>query len=174
MRTRKWATRLVFVGVAAIALAAALEIVLSRSDTPRPLPPADRGGTTTLIQVPTTTSGELEALPRCEAQQLALAIKRPDSSSVAVVELRHVRGRPCRVGLRIDLRVFAHDGEPVALLSFNGSGRFSGDISPDMSFLASFGFLPRCGQRGPFLAVVTVGPHKARRRLAHPRACETH
>jgi hypothetical protein len=170
---RKWATRLVFVGVAAIALAAALAIVLSRNDTPRPLPAAERGGTTTLIQVPTTTSGELESLPRCEAQQLAIALKRLGRSPF--VELRHVRGRPCRVGrMRIDLRVYARDGKPVALLSFNGSGRFSGDIAPDTSFLAAFVFLPRCGQHGPFLAVVAAGPYTAKRRLPDPRACQTH
>jgi hypothetical protein len=170
---RKWATRLVFVGVGAIALAATLQIVLSRSDTPRPLPAADGGGTTTLIQAPATTSGELESLPRCEAQQLALALKRLGDSPF--VELRHVRGRPCRVGrMRIDLRVYSGDGERVALLSFNGSGRFSGNIAPDTSFLAAFVFLPWCGQRGPFLAVVAAGPYTAKRRLAHPRACQTH
>jgi hypothetical protein len=170
---RKWATRLVFVGVGAIALAAALQIVLSRGDTPRPLPAADGGGTTTLIQSPATTSGELESLPRCEAQQLALALKRLGGSPV--VELRHVRGRPCRVGrMRIDLRVYARGREQVALLSFDGSGRFSGDIAPDTSFLASFDFRPWCGQRGPFLAAVAAGPYTAKQRLAHPRACQTH
>jgi hypothetical protein len=170
---RKWATRLVLVGIAAIALAAALAIVLSRSDTPRPLPAADRGATTTLVQAPTTTLGELESLPRCEAQQLALALKRLGGSPF--VELRHVRGSPCHVGrMRIDLRVYARGGEPVALLSFNGSGRFSGDIAHDTSFLAAFVFLPRCGQRGPFLAVVAAGPYTAKRTLPHPRACQTH
>jgi hypothetical protein len=174
VRTPKWATRLVFVGVAGIALAAALEIVLSRRDTPRPLPAADTGGATTLAKVPTTTSGEPESLPRCEAQQLALGIKRPRLSSVAVVQLRHVRGRPCVVRMRINLRVFARDREPVALLSFDGSGRFLGEIESGAPLLAGFGFQPWCGQRGPFLAVVTVGPYKARRSLPHPRACETH
>ena len=119
------------------------------------------------------TSGELESRPRCEAQQLALALKRLGGSPF--VELRHVRGRPCRVSrMRIDLRVYARDGEPVALLSFNGSGRFSGDIAPDTSFLAAFVFLPKCGQGGPFLAVVAAGPYTAKRRLPHPRACQTH
>jgi hypothetical protein len=76
--------------------------------------------------------------------------------------------------MRIDLRVYARGGEPVAILSFNGSGRFSGDIAPDTSFLAAFVFLPSCGQRGPFLAVVAAGPYTAKRRLPHPRACQTH
>jgi hypothetical protein len=123
---------------------------------------------------PTPTSGERKSPSRCDAQQLALAIKRPRlSSSAAVVELRHVRGRSCIVGMRINLRVFAADGEPVALLSFDGSGRFRGEIEPGTSLLAGFSFLPWCGQRGPFLAVVTSGPFKARRTLPHPRACET-
>jgi hypothetical protein len=76
--------------------------------------------------------------------------------------------------MRIDLHVYARHGEPVALLSFNGSGRFSGDIAPDTSFLAALVFLPRCGQRGPFLAVVAAGPYTAKRTLPHPRACQTH
>jgi hypothetical protein len=123
---------------------------------------------------PTPTSGERESPSRCDAQQLALTIKRPRlSSSVAVVQLRHVRGRACVVGTRINLRVFAVDGERVALLSFDGSGRFRGEMEPGTSLLAGFSFLPWCGQRGPFLAVVTAGSHKARRTLPHPRACET-
>jgi hypothetical protein len=122
---------------------------------------------------PTPTSGERESPPRCHAQQLALAIKPRLSSSVPVVELRHVRGRSCVVGMPINLRIFAVDGEPVALLSFDGSGRFRGEIEPGTSLLAGFSFLPWCGQRGPFLAVVTAGPYKARRTLPHPRACET-
>jgi hypothetical protein len=75
--------------------------------------------------------------------------------------------------MRINLRVFARDREPVALLSFDGSGRFLGEIEPGTTLLAGFGFLPWCGQRGPFLAVVDAGPYKARRELPHPRACET-
>jgi hypothetical protein len=123
---------------------------------------------------PTPTSGERESPPRCEAQQLALAIKRPRLSSVAVVQLRHVRGRPCVVGMRINLRVFARDGEPVALLSFDGSGRFLGEMERGTPLLAGLGFLPWSGQRGPFLGVVTAGPYTAKRRLPHPRACQTH
>jgi hypothetical protein len=123
---------------------------------------------------PTPTSGERESPPRCDAQQLALAIKPRLSSSVAVVELRHVRGISCVVGMRINLRVFAADAEPVALLSFDGSGRFRGEIEPGTSLVAGFSVLPWCGQRGPFLAVATAGPYKARRTLPHPRACETH
>src|SRR5215211_7276408 len=114
---------------------------------------------------PTPTSGERESPPRCDAQQLALAIKPRLSSSVAVVELRHVRGISCVVGMRINLRVFAADAEPVALLSFDGSGRFRGEIEPGTSLVAGFSVLPWCGQRGPFLAVATAGPYKARRTL---------
>jgi hypothetical protein len=172
MLKRTWIGYLTVFAVAAIALAGTLDALPLPDRTAHPARGfTEKKGWTSYV--PLDPGTESESLEPCRPGQLALAIKRLPGGSA--VELSHVSGEPCRVPrMRIDLRVRAAHGQPVAQLVFNGSGRFSGDISPDMTFLATFTFLPRCNQRGPFQATVAVGPYLAERQLRHPRACVTH
>jgi hypothetical protein len=167
---RSWLGYLAILVVATIGVAAGVDAVITR-DGEEHADDRGAGRNTSATRPPVTTRPVL--LDPCRPGQLALAIGR--LSGTAVVELTHLRGEPCLVRrVKIDLRVRARDGQPVARLVFDGSGRFAGEIGPDLSFIAAFTFLPRCGQRGPFLASATLTSYSARRELPDPRACVTH
>ena len=120
---------------------------------------------------PTPTSGEHESPPRCDTQQLALAIKRPRLSSFSCrCRATSRAGKVLRRGdadqsARFRCRRRASRASLIRWLR-QVPGRDRAGYVPS----CRFSFLPWCGQRGPFLAVVTAGPYKARRELPHPGA----
>jgi hypothetical protein len=100
--------------------------------------------------------------PRCTAQQLALAIDV--LAGDATIVLRHVWGNSCRLArLPVELTVKGRVGRRVRLA--NTEPGVGGD-SPGFERLINITYLPRCGQRGPFDALVNAGPYTARRTLS--------
>jgi hypothetical protein len=91
-----------------------------------------------------------------------------------VIVLRHVHGERChRRGLILSLTVTDRDGESeeVSLASEAGVLDLSGDFLPDFEEVEGFNYLPRCGQRGPFVASARADGYSARRRIAVSPAC---
>jgi hypothetical protein len=102
-------------------------------------------------------------LPRCTAQQIAVAIEAPGGSATIVV--RHAWGKPCHLArLPIDLAVWDRTRRRVRLAEVQSG--VAGDFSRGFERLINITYLPNCDQRGPFLAVVNVGPYVARRTLS--------
>jgi hypothetical protein len=95
------------------------------------------------------------AKPRpCSPGQLALELATRDERPVVVV--RHARGPRC-IAPDYEVLVEAPQGE---LLVQEGSP--GGLFAPGVEWERTLRFQPRCDQRGPFSAVVRVGPYSAR------------
>jgi hypothetical protein len=123
-------------------------------------------------QVPRGSSSQATVLPRCRHDQLALSLEKLGGDQVIV--LRHVHGERChRGGLILSLTVTDRDGESeqVSLASEAGVLDLSGDFLPDFEEVEGFNYLPRCGQRGPFVATARADGYSARRRIAVSPAC---
>jgi hypothetical protein len=90
-----------------------------------------------------------------------------------VIVLRHVRGERChRGGLILSLTITDRDGKSERVpLGAEGGLDLSGDFLPDFEEVEGFNYLPRCGQRGPFVATARVDGYSARRRIAVSPAC---
>ena len=104
--------------------------------------------------------------PRCTAQQIAVAIEVLGGSASIVV--RHVWGKPCHLArLPIDLAVWDRSGRRVRLVrSGVAQSGIAGDFSPRFERLIDITYVRDCDYRGPFLAVVNVGPYGARATLS--------
>jgi hypothetical protein len=109
-------------------------------------------------------------LPRCTSEQIAASIDVLGGS--ATVAVRHARGRACHLAsLPVHLRVWDRAGEPLRLPTTEGAeipSRVGGDFSRGFERLINITYFPpwNCDERGPFLAVVKVGPYVARRPLS--------
>lgn len=80
--------------------------------------------------------------------------------------VRHVWGKPCHLNrLPVDLTVKDWAGGPVRLTTASESV-VAGTFAPDFERLINITYLPKCDQRGPFVAFVNVGPYSARRKLS--------
>jgi hypothetical protein len=147
--------------VAVLAVAGAVDAVhSSEANAPRTLPrPATRETT--------SAAGTSEALPRCTAQNIGVAVDVLGGSATVVV--RHVWGRPCHlVALPVRLSVTDRRGKR-ARLETNGSPSeraVDGDFAPGFERLIDIPYLANCDRRGPFTAFITVGAYSAQRRLS--------
>jgi hypothetical protein len=123
-------------------------------------------------QVPSGSPSQAAVLPRCRHDQLALSLEKLGGDQVIV--LRHVRGERCHGGgLILSLTVADRDGksEGVSLAAEAGVVNLSGDFLPDFEEIEAFNYLPRCRQRGPFIATARVDGYSARRRIDVSPSC---
>lgn len=150
---RKASTWVLLVALAAVALAATVDVLLSDDSdesapaTTRSREPSSRAGATT------------RDIPRCERSQLRLVIEILDGTPTAAVQ--HVRGGLCET-----------ENLPISITISEGRGRVLGPIgafggwwSPNSQHFVQFRYSPACNERGPFLAVVRAGPYTAQRRI---------
>jgi hypothetical protein len=160
-KMRAWLTRVIVAALVILGIVAAIEAV--RSDS-RAEPGSMRGDVRPAQPRSQTGSAVTdEPSPRCTAQQLALAIDV--LAGDATIVLRHVWGSSCRLGrLPVELTVKDRAGRRVRLADTEPG--VEGDFSPGFERLINITYLPRCGQRGPFDALVNVGPYTARRTLS--------
>lgn len=122
--------------------------------------------------IPSGSSSQATALPRCKRDQLALSFEVLGGDQV--VALRHVRGKLCdRAGLLLALTVTDREGnrEQLPLAPEGGVLNLSGDFSPGFEEVEGFNYMPRCGQRGPFVATARAGGYSARRTIAAAPTC---
>jgi hypothetical protein len=118
------------------------------------------------------SSSQAVAIPRCRHDQLALALEKLGGDQVIV--LRHVHGERCNQGgLILSLTAADRDGEreQVSLAAEGGVLNLSGDFFPHFEEVEGFNYLPRCGQRGPFIATARADGYSARRRIDVSPAC---
>jgi hypothetical protein len=170
MRTRL--TWVVVGALAAIVVAAAVDAFRSpgrpsSSPSEASSVPVSTGGSAFEARDP-VAGGETAPLPRCTAQQIAMAIEVLGGSASIVV--RHVWGKPCHLArLPIDLAVWDRTGRRVRLAEPRSGvpqSGIAGDFSPRFERLVNITYLADCDQRQPFLAVVNVGPYVARGTLS--------
>src|ERR687891_220206 len=163
-------TWVVLGALAAIVVVAAVDAFRSsgtRSSSPSkassvPVPP----GEPPVTELPPVVEVPPVEPPRCTAQQIAVAIEVLGGSASIVV--RHVWGKPCHLArLPIDLAVWDRTGRRVRLVrSGVAQSGIAGDFSPRFERLIDITYVRDCDYRGPFLAVVNVGPYGARATLS--------
>jgi hypothetical protein len=148
---RRPLTWLVIAALGAVVLAATLEAVL-RSEPGPDQQTTSEDDTTTAQPSPAS----------CREAQLALVIGYLDSP---VAILRHVKGEPCRVAeTSVSVRILSRDGDGEGLL-LGPEGNLGGFFASGVEEWAPFRYSPRCGERGPFVAVVRAGDYVARERI---------
>lgn len=112
--------------------------------------------------------------PPCRPDQLALALVTSEEPPLVV--LRHARGPRCTSpDYDIVVRIVQADGAPRGALLVRGGwiewthcsegceiDTVGGLFAPGVQEERTFRFQPHCDQRGPFEAVVRVGPYAAR------------
>jgi hypothetical protein len=148
---RRPLTWLAIASLGAVVLAAIFEAVLRSEPGPEQQ---------TASEDDTTTARP--SLASCHEAQLALVIGYLDSP---VAILRHVEGGRCRIGEKsVSARILSRDGEGQGLL-LGPEGNLGGFFASGIEEWAPFRYSPRCGERGPFVAVVRAGDYVTRERI---------
>jgi len=166
----KRATWVVVGFIAVLVIAATLDAVFFRSHAP-----AATGGTTSEASVTGFLSVPFSAAPpRCTSHQLELTINShgpppPQAPHDDYVSLTHSQGRACSFSGFIDLRISTIDGPARGVLRIDPNRRdFTDAYGPAFlngTHLLRFRYSPKCGERGPFVAVAHVGPYVASREI---------
>jgi hypothetical protein len=144
---RPWTTILV-IAVAAIAVAALIDVVKDGSDHGRASEPAAR-------PAPTTT----DPLPVCEEGQLALELE--DLAGTNAVSLRHVDGPPCQA-VDLTLRVYVTTHGRRSEIPLGDEGVLDGAYSHSVERSVPFSI---CRGGSGFTAEAIAGPYKVSREV---------
>jgi hypothetical protein len=161
---RRWLTWVITGALAAVLIAAAGDALRSRSSS-SPISETEAATRPSHAQATrTSVTTKSAAVPRCRAEQIGVSIDAPGGDPTIVVS--HARGARCHLArLPINLKIWDRARRRVHLVTV-GQLSVGGDFSPEFDHLINLTYLPDCDQRGPFLAVVSVGPYVARRTLS--------